>query len=90
MPPPERLRVESGDVAAPNRSWLQGRVFHPGQEDGRSIGFALEVAKNAQSGDGETDSELESSPAAEQADRSDDGISHTRRGLPLTAPGRVG
>jgi hypothetical protein len=34
-------RVEVGQVTAPKRSRLQARLFHPGQENGRSETFPL-------------------------------------------------
>jgi len=51
--------VDILQVAAPNRSWLQGRVFHPGQENGRSIGFPLSVSHHPGVGDCEAESLVE-------------------------------
>lgn len=50
--------VEGGDVV-PDRSRIQGRVFHPGHESGRSVGFPLDVTHNAMPGLGELDPKLE-------------------------------
>jgi hypothetical protein len=43
------MAVEGGKVV-PERSRIQGRVFHPGHEDGRGIGFPLDVTHSAISG----------------------------------------
>ena len=44
-----------GFEIVPNRRWLQGRVFHPGHESGRSMGFALDETNSPIAGfvDGE-------------------------------------
>jgi hypothetical protein len=54
--------VEGGNVV-PDRSPIQGRVFHPGHEDGRSIGFPLDVTHTAVSADCEVQREIESGGA---------------------------
>jgi hypothetical protein len=45
--------VEVAEVAAPNRSRLQGRVFHPCQEAGRGVGVPLDVTHHTESGEDE-------------------------------------
>lgn len=66
--------VELFKIAAPNRRWLQGLVFHPRQENGRSKGFPLDVAHSAAS-EGQFDGKVEhSGPGAES--EIVDGISH--------------
>ena len=72
----ESLGSEVLKVAAPNRSWLQGRVFHPRQEDGRSVGFPLDVSQNAGSWECESDSEIEPTDPAAQAEHIWRGINH--------------
>jgi len=50
-----RSSVEGSQVR-PDRSRIQGRVFHPGHEDGRGEGFPLDVANGARpSGQAEVD-----------------------------------
>jgi len=43
----QRAGVHLRDVAAPNRRWLQARIFHPRQERGRSVAVPLTVTHNA-------------------------------------------
>ena len=47
-----RAAVEAGNVV-PDRRWIQGRVFHPRHESGRSEGFPLDMAHSSISGDGD-------------------------------------
>ncbi len=47
----------------PDRSLIQGRVFHPGHYGGRGIGFPLDVAHSSISGTGDVQAEVESSGA---------------------------
>jgi hypothetical protein len=50
----------------PDRSRIQGRVFHPGHEDGRCVGFPLDVTHSPVSADGEVQAEIESAGAGAQ------------------------
>lgn len=61
-----RAAVEGGKVV-PERSRIQGRVFHPGHEDGRGIGFPLDVTHSAISVDGNMQAEVK--PASAGAER---------------------
>lgn len=70
----DRICWKVGKVAAPNRRRLQARVFHPGQQDGRGVGFPLDVHQRTSVGSGDADAEFESSNAG--AERKDAGISH--------------
>ena len=49
--------VEGGKVV-PDRSLIQRRVRHPLHEDGRSVGFPLDVAHSSISRDGEAEPKL--------------------------------
>lgn len=53
-----RSAVEGGNVV-PDRSRRQGRLFHPGHEAGRGVGFPLDVTHSAISGLGDRDAEVE-------------------------------
>jgi hypothetical protein len=53
-----RAAVEGGKVV-PDRSRIQGRVFHPGHEDGRGIGFPLDVTHSSIPVDGNMQTEVE-------------------------------
>ena len=57
-----RAAVEGREIV-PDRRAIQGRVFHPGHEDGRGEGFPLDVAHTAVA---VSESELE--PELESAD----------------------
>lgn len=54
-----RSAVEACNIV-PDRSRIQGRVFHPGHEDGRGVGFPLDVTHSLVSADGEVQAEIES------------------------------
>lgn len=51
--------IEGVDVV-PDRSRIQGRVFHPCHEDGRRVGFPLDVTHSPVSVDGGVKPEIES------------------------------
>lgn len=51
--------VEGRDVV-PHRRRTQGRVLHPRHEDGRGIGFPLDVTNSAIGGQGDVEPEVES------------------------------
>src|SRR6266700_730438 len=71
--------IELFQVAAPNRRWLQGLVFHPRQEHGRGVGIALDTGHQACPQSGEPQPELDPSGSggeAEDGDRSWLGSSH--------------
>ena len=58
--------VQVGEVTAPDRSRIQGRVFHPRQEDGRSVGVPLNVTHHS-GGVGKSDTFVQpSDPGAER------------------------
>jgi hypothetical protein len=63
-------------VAAPNRSWLQGLVFHPRHENGRSVGVPLDVTHNPSAGDCEQDSFIEHTDSGAKAEDTRSGKSH--------------
>jgi len=61
-----RAAVEGGNVVPDSRA-IQGRVFHPRHEDGRGVGFPLDVTQSTISGTGEQDAEIEATgPGAER------------------------
>lgn len=62
-----RLAVEGAEVV-PNRRAAQGRLFHPGHEAGRGVGFPLDVANSAGGSTG-CSLEAEVEPSATGADR---------------------
>lgn len=54
-----RAAIEGREIV-PDRRAIQGRVFHPGHEDGRGEGFPLDVANTAIGvSEGELEPELE-------------------------------
>ena len=53
--------IKGGNVV-PDRSRIQGRIFHPCHESSRSVGFPLDVTNSAVSGIGDVQSELKSAP----------------------------
>jgi hypothetical protein len=53
-----RSAVEGSNVV-PDRSAIQGRIFHPRHERGRSVGFPFDVSHSPISWDGNMDSEVE-------------------------------
>ena len=59
--------VEAGKVT-PDRSLCQGRVFHPGHESGRGMGFPLDVTDSSISGLGDMEPEVEAGVAGTQGD----------------------
>ncbi len=72
-----RQRVEGGDVA-PDRRRIQGLVFHPGHEDGRTVGLPLDNAHNAMPGSSVGDAEVEPADAGTEGEAAQDGMcSHT-------------
>lgn len=54
--------IERGNIV-PDRSRIQGRVFHPGHEHGRRIGFPLDVTHSPVSTKGDVEPEVESARA---------------------------
>jgi hypothetical protein len=56
-----------GSQIVPHRCAIQGRVFHPGHESGRSVGFPLDETCSAISGLGDGEAEFE--PAISGAER---------------------
>jgi len=61
-----RAAVEGGKVVI-DRSLIQGRVFHPGHEDGRGIGVPLDITHRTVFGFGDGEAEVE--PAGAGAER---------------------
>ena len=61
-----RSAVEACNIV-PDRSRIQGRVFHPGHENGRRVGFPLDVTHSPVSADGEMQAEIE--PAGARTER---------------------
>lgn len=54
--------VEACNIV-PDRSRIQDRVFHPGHENGRRVGFPLDVTHSPVSPDSEVQAEVESAGA---------------------------
>jgi len=61
-----RAAVEAGNVV-PDRSLIQGRVFHPRHESGCGEGFPFDMAHSTIAGDGDGEPEIE--PARAGAER---------------------
>ncbi|MBB6191213.1 hypothetical protein FHS51_001435 [Sphingobium wenxiniae] len=59
-----------GFKIVPNRGLAQGRVFHPGHEGCRSMGFPLDISHSPISGLGDMQSEIESAVAGAERDAS--------------------
>lgn len=59
--------VEAAQIV-PDRSRSQGRVRHPGHENGRGESVSLDMANGAISGLGDVQSEIQSSDAGTKAD----------------------
>lgn len=53
------LSASEGLEIVPDRSAIQGLVFHPCHESGRCVGFPLDVTHSAISGLGDVDAKLE-------------------------------
>ena len=64
--------VEAGNVV-PDRRRIQGRLFHPGHENGRGVGFPFDMAHSSISGQGDGEPEVE--PAGAGAEREAEQIS---------------
>jgi hypothetical protein len=62
-----RAAVEGSNVV-PDNSLIQGRVFHPRHEDGRGVGFPLDVTHSTISGDGDGKPEIETARAGAQGE----------------------
>lgn len=61
------LSASEGLEIVPDRSAIQGLVFHPCHESGRCVGFPLDVTHSAISGLGDVDAKLE--PSGSRAER---------------------
>ena len=57
--------VEAGNIV-PDRSPIQGLDFHPGHENGRRVGFPLDVTHSPISAEGEVQAKIESAGAGAQ------------------------
>lgn len=62
-----RSTIEGGEVV-PDRSRIQGRVLHPGHEDGRAEGLPLNSAHKSMVCSGESDAEVESADAGAESE----------------------
>jgi hypothetical protein len=72
-----RAAIEGGNVV-PQRSFIQGLVFHPRHESGRSITFPLDVTDSAIPGTG--DGEAEVDPSGTGAERqAEEGVTASGR-----------
>lgn len=54
--------VETGNIV-PDNSLIQGRVFHPRHESGRSVGFPFDMAHSSISGQGDGEPEVDATGA---------------------------
>lgn len=61
-----RSSVEGANVI-PDRRWIQGLVFHPRHEHGRCKSFPLDVTDSSISGDGNRDSEVETTDSGKES-----------------------
>ncbi len=61
-----RRRIEGAQVT-PDRSRIQGRVRHPGHEDGRAVGLPLDSAHKTMVGSGDSDANVEASDAGAES-----------------------
>ncbi len=65
-----RSAVEGSQIV-PDRRRSQGRVFHPGHESGRGVGFPLDVTHSSIAGLGDVKAEVETSVAGAQGKASE-------------------
>ncbi|GHE01001.1 hypothetical protein GCM10008024_14890 [Allgaiera indica] len=71
-----RAAVEAGNVV-PDRRRIQGRLFHPGHENGRGVGFPFDMAHSSIFGQGDGEPEVE--PACAGAEREAEQVSSSGR-----------
>src|SRR5690606_9497480 len=72
-----------------DRRRIQGRLFHPGHEDGRSEGVPLDDTHNSQPGEGGAEAELQPTDPGTERKGVDGTNSHVMRHAPasvLVAP----
>jgi hypothetical protein len=62
-----RSAVEGGNVV-PDRRVIQGRVLHPGHNEGRGEGFPLDVTHSPVAGTGEDETEVEPADAGAEGE----------------------
>ncbi len=62
-----RAAVEGGNIV-PDRSPIQGRVFHPRHENGRGVGFPFDMAHSTISGEGDGEPEVEPARAGAEGE----------------------
>lgn len=62
-----RSTVEACNIV-PDRSRIQDRIFHPGHENSRRVGFPLDVTHSPVSSDSEVQAEVESAGARTEGD----------------------
>jgi len=72
-----RAAVEGSNVT-PDRCAIQGRVFHPRHENGRGVGFPLDVTQSTISGTGEQDAEVEAAGAGAEREPEQASVSAPR------------
>ena len=58
-----RATAEVSNIAAPNRTRLQGLLLHPRQENGRTVGFPLDCTNKPGSGQDDFESHVEAGQA---------------------------
>ncbi len=68
-----RLAVECGNVV-PDNSLIQGRVFHPRHESGRSVGLPLDMPHRSISGQGEGKPEIDAACAGAEGKPEEAGV----------------
>ena len=71
-----RCAVEGFEIV-PDRSRIQGLVFHPRHEHGRGVGFPLDVANGAGSGDGKLHGQVEPADSGAEGQYGEGTCSHT-------------
>ena len=74
-----RSAVEGGNVV-PDRRVIQGRVFHPGHEQGRGICFSLDVTHSPVVGTGEDEPEVEPADAGAEREAEQSGTARQAAG----------
>ena len=66
--------VEAGNVV-PDRCWIQGRLFHSGHENGRGVGFPLDMAHSSIPGQGDGEPEIEPACAGTEREAEEASVS---------------
>lgn len=76
--------VEGGNIV-PDRRVIQGLVFHPRHESGRSVGFPLDVTYSSGPGLGDMDTEFEPAGAGAEGQYIEGICSHIHVNPPLSS-----